>query len=632
MDLPDEPVAVEAARDEVAEEVVVEAPPWSPQDTAAQVSVIAVDDTLPPSADVATAVQRAPGTVVRRLGGLGSWSSVSIRGSTARQVEVFLDGLPLNPEGGGAANLSELPLQAFEAVHVYRGTAPLHLDSSAVGGAVDLVTGDARGSRAAVAYGSWTTGRVSAAHAGAMGSPGSDVLVALEGLSTHGDFPWFDDAGTRTEASDDRWVRRGNNGTEQLALHARWRGGTDRARLTLFDGWVHREEGVPGPIVAPWSAVAYEVDRHLPTAQLDVQGPEGTDGQLRTWGLVRQETLADPLGELLGTTAAVTTVRTASVGVRAQGRALLGPLRLATMASARDDRLDGASARTVARAGGEAVLARGPWRGAITLRALGTEGALRWIPRVGGRVALGSGPVEAWLKASGGRSVRLPDLTELYGDRGALVGNPDLRDERGSTADASVGVEAAGVRAEVGGFHQVVDDRIVWTRNAQGVALPVNLDTTRSTGAELAAHWSPGPLRLDSTGTLTRAEDRSAGVPPGRQLPGIPWVEWFHRTGLELRRVRLAHDLSVTAGTFADPANWDLQAPRWLHGLTAEVHDRDDVWGLSLDVRNLLDQRTQQVPRDPLVGDGVLVPEPLVDFTGYPLPGRTWMAQLRWRR
>ena len=612
--------------DEAVEEVVVEGQRWSPDDSAAAVTVVPVDERLPASADVATAVQRAPGTVVKRLGGLGDWSSVSIRGSTARQVEVFLDGVPLNPEGSSVTNLSELPLRAFDAVHVYRGAAPLHLDTTAVGGAVDLVTAERTGVRAAVGWGAWNTGRVSVVGSGPAGP--SDVFLALDGLSTDGDFPWFDDGGTRTDAADDRFVVRSNNGTEQLALHARWRGGSDRVRWTLLDAWVHREEGVPGPVFDPWSGVAYAVDRHVPTAQLDVRG-EDADAQVRAWGLVRDEQLFDPAREL--TTVGdgdLTRTQTASLGLRVQGRALLGPVKGTVMAAGRSDRLDGRAVRQVGRAGVEASGGLGPLTATGTARVLATDGAVRAIPRGGVRVERGA----AHAKASVGRSVRIPDLTELYGDRGALVGNPELRDERGTTLDGSAGITWATGQAEAGGFYQVVDDRIVWTRNAQGVALPVNLSRTRSAGAEAAVGWAPGWLRLDSTATFTRAVDIS-GDPTydGNQLPGVPWVEWFHRSGVDARWVRAAHDLSLTAGTFADPANWDLQPPRWLHGATLSVHDRADAWSLSLDVRNLFDRRVQLSPRDPLVDDGQLAPEPIVDFTGYPLAGRTWMLQLRWQ-
>ena len=113
-----------------------------PLDTPSSVAVIPIDEGTPQSADVAEALDAAAGAAVQRLGGLGDWSAVSLRGANLRHTQVYLDGLPLNPDGASVVNLSELPLRAFERIEVYRGGAPAALDASPLGGAVNLVTGE----------------------------------------------------------------------------------------------------------------------------------------------------------------------------------------------------------------------------------------------------------------------------------------------------------------------------------------------------------------------------------------------------------------------------------------------------------------------------------------------------------
>ena len=74
-----------AHADEPSDEMVIEAErPDAPDpgQTSASVTVIAVDETLSAGADVASVVESASGTVVRRLGGLGDYAAVSIRGSS----------------------------------------------------------------------------------------------------------------------------------------------------------------------------------------------------------------------------------------------------------------------------------------------------------------------------------------------------------------------------------------------------------------------------------------------------------------------------------------------------------------------------------------------------------------------
>jgi outer membrane cobalamin receptor len=65
------------------------------------------DDTL------AEVVARTPGAYARSIGGLGQWSAVSLRGSAANQVAVFLDGVPLGSSFAGLVDLSDFPLDGI---------------------------------------------------------------------------------------------------------------------------------------------------------------------------------------------------------------------------------------------------------------------------------------------------------------------------------------------------------------------------------------------------------------------------------------------------------------------------------------------------------------------------------------
>jgi hypothetical protein len=63
-------------------------------------------------------------------------------------------------------------------------------------------------------------------------------------------------------------------------------------------------------------------------------------------------------------------------------------------------------------------------------------------------------------------------------------------------------------------------------------------------------------------------------------------------------------------------------------GSTLELRPTRQI-AVELDARNLLDTLAARVPRDPLVDDGVWVRTAVVDFTGYPLPGRTLTLTVR---
>lgn len=80
------------------------------------------------------------GLHVKSFGGLGQLSTVSIRGSTAEQVSVFIDGIKINTAQGGAVDFSTIPLGSIERVEVIRGGASGLFGSDAVGGVINIVT------------------------------------------------------------------------------------------------------------------------------------------------------------------------------------------------------------------------------------------------------------------------------------------------------------------------------------------------------------------------------------------------------------------------------------------------------------------------------------------------------------
>ena len=81
-----------------------------------------------------------PGVTVMRTGSIGAASTITLRGSSADEVRVFVDGVPVNIASGGAVDMSTLPLGDVERVEVYRGTSPLAFGESALGGVVSITT------------------------------------------------------------------------------------------------------------------------------------------------------------------------------------------------------------------------------------------------------------------------------------------------------------------------------------------------------------------------------------------------------------------------------------------------------------------------------------------------------------
>ncbi|MFA4993396.1 MAG: TonB-dependent receptor plug domain-containing protein, partial [Candidatus Omnitrophota bacterium] len=77
---------------------------------------------------------------ISSYGGPGATKSVRMRGSTAAQVLVMVDGRPINNPRDGQVDLSTIPLEDISRVEVMHGPGSSLYGSSAMGGVVNIIT------------------------------------------------------------------------------------------------------------------------------------------------------------------------------------------------------------------------------------------------------------------------------------------------------------------------------------------------------------------------------------------------------------------------------------------------------------------------------------------------------------
>jgi vitamin B12 transporter len=132
--------------------------------TAEAVQVIELEQVGMETADLGTALARTEGVDVRRSGGLGSGTRISVAGLTDDQVRFFVDGIPLELAGYGPG-LANVPVNLVQRMEVYQGVVPIRFGADVLGGAVELVTDqDVRGRAVSGSYeiGSFDTHRFTA--------------------------------------------------------------------------------------------------------------------------------------------------------------------------------------------------------------------------------------------------------------------------------------------------------------------------------------------------------------------------------------------------------------------------------------------------------------------------------------
>jgi outer membrane cobalamin receptor len=596
-----------------------------------------MDDAPSPTATAADVLSQAVGVHVRQFGGLNAYSGLSVRGSDATQVAVYLDGVPLNQAQYGVVSASDLPAASLAAIEVYRGTAPLAFGNPG-GGVVNLITRDVSGKAAAtrVSYGTWDTRRAQGWGSWARGP--ARFFGAYEFRGSRGDFEFKDDNGTPRNQADDEWASRLNNaftsneGTGKLDW-ALGKGG----QATLAADVLHKDSGMPGissfqsDHAHLWTdrGVASATWRSLPLVS------RALELSAQAYGTNQRDRLRDPEGDL-GAGRQDTDDRTRSWGIRPQAAITAGPLgqSLELVLDARREeyhpsaelpkpRSGPTSQRDFVAYGAEERLE--PWAHRLTLvgsvrressfddfpagppypNALprpAVSRTTRFTPwSAGARLQIVGGLVA---RANAAIRHRMPTLFELFGDRGAVLGNPGLRPERLDGWDAGLTLSAHRASAEASFYRTDARDLIVFIQNSQYTSVAQNISAARLQGIELSGSAGWHALTATANGTWQDTHDRS-GVPfwTNRELPGRPPYEAFTRLEARRRSVRGFYEFQYTSGNFLDRANLAPVAPRRLHNAGVTWEWSRHRLQLTAEAKNLGDDRVQ-------------------DVAGYPLPGR----------
>lgn len=123
-------------------EITVEAkrPDWESKLSPGTVTIIRPDDYKGEQKSLPELLKQVPGVHVRDVNGKGQYTTVSVRGSTAAQVGVFIDGVLCNLGGDAAVDISTIPVDNVERIEVYRGYIPARFGGTFMGGVINIVT------------------------------------------------------------------------------------------------------------------------------------------------------------------------------------------------------------------------------------------------------------------------------------------------------------------------------------------------------------------------------------------------------------------------------------------------------------------------------------------------------------
>lgn len=596
---------------------------------------------------VTDALAESVGVSVRRFGGLGAFSTVSIRGSSANQVQIYLDGVPLARARNETVNLSDLPLDSLQSIEVYRGAAPVNLGAGGIGGVVNLITKPPSvtpETQMSGSYGSFDTRKVVASHTQQL--LGVDLFANVTYLGSAGNFGFAaksPKAGTPTSQLVEQ--TRVNNAFD--SVDALLKGGANLSphlRLELTSETFFKDQGVPGiaPNDSPDASLANVralnylrlLSRDAVIDRLDINGT--------FYGVFERVAFKDLRGEI-GSGPQDRHDHNTVIGGNLDGTYYLGDkqtfgwfteLSHETFAPQNDivaglrrepdesrlhfssalqdqvglwsDRIVVAPALRYERIRDEAAQAFTDFGRFVPAA---TRNKDLYSPSIGAQVRL----IE-WLslRSNIGRFERAPNFGELFGNRGSVVGNPTLRSEAAinrdvgfvATAPAMPGVD--GVRLEYVYFNNDIDDLITFVLTSPAFGRYRNFAGARVRGHELALQATLAEhVRTAFNYTLQDSDNREAAY-LGLRLPGRPADEVYARVELFATYGRLYYEFNRVSGNFLDPINFDRVPSRDIHTVGMALQVLEPLT-LSLEARNVTDNQ-------------------IADVGGFPLPGRAFFG------
>jgi len=497
----------------------------------AATNLIFADDFVAEHKSLTDLLSETEGVSVRRFGGAGDRSEISIRGSSASQVVVTLDGARANSLLTGGFDLSRICLPLLDRVEITRGAGTTAEGSGAVGGVVNVVTRgaiDGPETRLAFSAGAFETFEGSLVHSDTIGE--IDFTVGYCGFDTEGDFefsrPTEIIAGIPAPFAHSTAIRLNNDRVQH--------GGTFGLHFPLGSGevglsnyTVYSSGGEPGIDSGNGASAGQALEarsRDLSTlTQLSWTGssPIGVEGEFQSAFYHRFEssnfrnpivTFRPPIDvEVHLSTFGARLEDTWAGEILDQGHQTdikvdFAHDRLSSNERSRRERPRlGAGLTETLRLFDERLAlsasVRVDWTQGFDVQGLPSFGVvvspLPWIR----------------IRAQAGRAYRAPNFDELFHpDEGFIRGNADLLPEDAWNFGAGLEVRFAriGILSEIdlraGWFRREIDESILWVLVNANTIAPINTGSATTDGFELSAAFNLSRfIRVSANHTETRS-------------------------------------------------------------------------------------------------------------------------------
>lgn len=583
------------------------------------------------------------GIQIRQSGGLGSAASISIRGSTSRQVQVILDGMLLNDPVTGGVDLGKLSLADVSRIQIYPSGAPAQLPQAGIGGVVVMETlGKDIEDTTSINIG---TGSLDTYRVGLFKSGSHDDVyywLSVDRQTSNNDFEYPNDSDWFNPNDGDTTKRR-NADYQQDAVSTKlgWEV-TRTAKVNALLQYNRYQQGVP--TIQNWQDNDASLSNE--TFRLQLQGQERGwfQGKLHSSHRLIVSDITehyDNTSGLVGLGVSDVKTDTQQLGLLNTLSVLLGnhTITLSTDTTRydyqQDDRLD-----TSPRDERERIQLTGSishaWQSddnrlktqVVFRQVYVRDKSSEWLSDGAIDSAQSSDNFSSWqlgltrvihdnwtLSGNIANNVRIPTLQELYGQQGLFIGNPDLQPEESMNYNLTLRTDQSWGHAEATGYFRELDPTVIATYDARGVGRYSNLKA-EIYGVELdAAFTITTGWSLYGNATMQESEntDRSVKTRFEKRLPGIYHQSFLAGSRWRFRPFQVDLFYQVDDELYYDSANiLEADARKTLNATVQwqRIWADRSMTEARLEVRNITNQIYQ-------------------DFNRFPGPGRSWFINIK---
>lgn len=571
-------------------------------------------------------IDQTVGVDVESMGSVGSFSTVSIRGSSSDQVLILLDGTKLNSPSAQSIDLSSLPVSMAGKIEILRGGSSAEFGEGPIGGVINIVP-DEQGDKRKFAM-SLKAGSFSTVELGAFYREEFNRLKLLSSSSVSrslGNFEFVNTNGTPNNYADDYVDTRQNNGFASAGNFTKLRYSfSENVRAAISNEFYYSTRGVPGTLAFP-SLESYQNDTRA-VSSLDIYFRKifkKTDLKLSSRANMNWLLFEDPRGELTGH-ALITEQTGYDIAIDSifDNYALdfdLITLSMGAEFAFMDQELQNTDRTKPFRSTTHWIIKNqiNVWRKYLMISPIVrldwvyedkgsfSDHDLVFSPKIGFTSQVLK---ELKIKSNVGSSYRYPNFKELYFSQGFVDGNPDLKRERAINFD--IGLKYTKGRlffAELVYFLNSVNDLIVYEQISNFRYKPLNIGSALIQGAEFSCGISPTDF-ISFTLNSTFLDPRNRTDEPNKEgnlLPGRPQGKTNLRLSLLMGAVQTYGELQAISENFVNEANTVKLGARYL--FNAGISYSLGAMSLSIDIKNILNDQIE-------------------DVRGFPLPGFSFMS------